>query len=53
VSAAPEVAVLLDRQDLSLTDVELRAAPRERRVYEPSQKANSARRLHRRDRAFL
>ncbi len=34
LSAAAKVAELLDRHDLSLTDVELRAAPCERRVYE-------------------
>jgi len=33
LSAAAKVAELLDRYDLSLTDVELRAAPCERRVY--------------------
>lgn len=34
LSAAAKVAELLDRYDLSLTDVELRAAPCERRAYE-------------------
>jgi uncharacterized protein DUF2786 len=34
LSAAAKVAELLDRHDLSLTDVELRAAPCERRLYE-------------------
>jgi hypothetical protein len=34
LSAAAKVAELLDRHDLSLTDVELRAAPCERRAYE-------------------
>jgi hypothetical protein len=34
LSAAAKVAELLDRHDLSLTDVELRAAACERRVYE-------------------
>ena len=52
LSAAAKVAELLDRYDLSLTDVELRAAPCERRVYE-TQEANSSRRLHRRDCPFL
>ncbi len=34
LSAAAKVAELLDRHDLSLTDVEIRAAPCERREYE-------------------
>ena len=34
LAAAAKVAELLDRHDLSLTDVELRAAPCERRAYE-------------------
>jgi hypothetical protein len=34
LSAAAKVAELLDRHDLSLTDVELRAAPCERRAFE-------------------
>jgi len=38
LSAAAKVAELLDRHDLSLTDVELRAAPCERRVYETHRK---------------
>lgn len=38
LSAAAKVAELLDRYDLSLTDVELRAAPCERRVYETHRK---------------
>jgi len=38
LSAAAKVAELLDRHDLSLTDVELRAAPCERRVYETGRK---------------
>jgi hypothetical protein len=35
LSAAAKVAELLDRHDLSLSDLELRASPCERRVYEP------------------
>jgi hypothetical protein len=38
LSAAAKVAELLDRYDLSLSDVELRAAPCERRVYETHRK---------------
>lgn len=38
LSAAAKVAELLDRHDLSLTDIELRAAPCERRVYETHRK---------------
>ena len=38
LSAAAKVAELLDRHDLSLTDVELRAAPCERRAYETRRK---------------
>jgi hypothetical protein len=38
LSAATKVAELLDRYDLSLTDVELRAAPCERRAYETHRK---------------
>jgi Protein of unknown function (DUF2786) len=38
LSAAAKVAELLDRHDLSLSDVELRAAPCERRVYETYRK---------------
>jgi hypothetical protein len=38
LSAAAKVAELLDRYDLSLTDVELRAAPCERREYENPRK---------------
>jgi hypothetical protein len=38
LSAAAKVAELLDRYDLSLTDVELRAAPCERRAYETHRK---------------
>ena len=38
LSAAAKVAELLDRHDLSLTDVELRAASCERRVYETHRK---------------
>ncbi len=38
LSAAAKVAELLDRYDLSLTDVELRAAACERRVYETHRK---------------
>ena len=38
LSAAAKVAELLDRHDLSLTDVELRAAPCERRAYETHRK---------------
>ena len=38
LSAAAKVAELLDRYDLSLTDVELRAAPCERRTYETHRK---------------
>jgi hypothetical protein len=38
LAAAAKVAELLDRHDLSLTDVELRAAPCERRVYETHRK---------------
>ena len=38
LSAAAKVAELLDRHDLSLTDVELRAAPCERRVFETHRK---------------
>ena len=38
LSAAAKVAELLDRHDLSLTDVELRAAPCERRAYETYRK---------------
>src|ERR1700760_2611338 len=34
LSAAAKVAELLDRYDLSLTDIELRNAPCERRIYE-------------------
>ena len=34
MSAAAKVAELLDRHDLSLSDVELRAAPCERKIYE-------------------
>ena len=36
--AAAKVAELLDRYDLSLTDVEIRAAPCERRDYETRRK---------------
>ncbi|MDA9450316.1 MULTISPECIES: DUF7168 domain-containing protein [Bradyrhizobium] len=38
LSAAAKVAELLDRHDLSLSDVELRASPCERRVYETYRK---------------
>jgi hypothetical protein len=38
LSAAAKVAELLDRHDLSLTDIELRAAPCERRAYETHRK---------------
>ncbi len=38
LSAAAKVAELLDRYDLSLTDVELRAAPCERRAFETHRK---------------
>jgi hypothetical protein len=38
LSAAAKVAELLDRYDLSLTDIELRAAPCERRSYETHRK---------------
>ena len=38
LSAAAKVAELLDRHDLSLSDVELRASPCERRVYETFRK---------------
>jgi Protein of unknown function (DUF2786) len=38
VSAAAKVAELLDRHDLSLTDVEIREAPCERREYETRRK---------------
>jgi len=38
LSAAAKVAELLDRHDLSLTDVELRTAPCERRTYETYRK---------------
>ena len=38
LSAAAKVAELLDRYDLSLSDVELRATPCERRVYETHRK---------------
>ena len=38
VSAAAKVAELLDRYDLSLTDVEIREAPCERRAYETRRK---------------
>ena len=38
LSAAAKVAELLDRYDLSLSDVELRAAPCERRVWRPARK---------------
>lgn len=38
LSAAAKVAELLDRHDLSLSDVELRAAPCERKVYETRRK---------------
>ncbi len=38
LSAAAKVAELLDRHDLSLSDVELRAAPCERRAYETHRK---------------
>jgi Protein of unknown function (DUF2786) len=38
VSAAAKVAELLDRHDLSLTDVEMREAPCERREYETRRK---------------
>ena len=38
LSAAAKVAELLDRYDLSLTDIELRAAPCERRTYETYRK---------------
>lgn len=38
LSAAAKVAELLDRHDLSLSDVELRASPCERRVYETNRK---------------
>lgn len=38
LSAAAKVAELLDRYDLSLTDVEIRDAPCERREYEPHRK---------------
>lgn len=38
LSAAAKVAELLDRYDLSLTDVEIRAAPCERREYETHRK---------------
>ena len=34
LSAAAKVAELLDRYDLSLSDIDIRAAPCERRVYE-------------------
>ncbi|TAJ39849.1 MAG: DUF2786 domain-containing protein, partial [Reyranella sp.] len=34
LAAAEKVAELLDRHDLSLSDLEIRAAPCERRVYE-------------------
>lgn len=43
LSAAAKVAELLDRHDLSLSDVELRASPCERRVFE----------THRKKRIFL
>jgi hypothetical protein len=38
LSAAAKVAELLDRHDLSLSDVELRASPCERKVYETHRK---------------
>jgi len=38
LSAAAKVAELLDRYDLSLSDVDLRAAPCERRVWRPARK---------------
>src|SRR5258707_15566160 len=38
LSAAAKVAELLDRYDLSLTDVEIREAPCERREFEPPRK---------------
>jgi hypothetical protein len=38
LSAAAKVAELLDRHDLSLSDVELRAAPCERKIYETHRK---------------
>jgi len=38
LSAAAKVAELLDRYDLSLSDVELRAAPCERRVWRPARR---------------
>jgi hypothetical protein len=38
LSAAAKVAELLDRYDLSLTDVEIREAPCERREYETHRK---------------
>ncbi len=38
LSAAAKVAALLDRYDLSLTDVEIRKAPCERRDYETYRK---------------
>jgi hypothetical protein len=38
LSAAAKVAELLDRHDLSLTDIELRAAPCDRRTYETHRK---------------
>ena len=38
LAAAAKVAELLDRHDLSLTDVEIREAPCERRVYETHRK---------------
>ncbi|BAM86462.1 hypothetical protein S58_04470 [Bradyrhizobium oligotrophicum S58] len=38
LSAAAKVAELLDRHDLSLSDIELRAAPCERKVYETHRK---------------
>lgn len=38
LSAAAKVAELLDRHDLSLSDVELRAAPCEELAYEPARK---------------
>ena len=51
MAAAAKVAELLDRYDLSLTDVEIREAPCERRAYEtPQQEAHPARRMHRGDR---
>ena len=47
--AAAKVAELLDRDDLSLTDVEIRDAPCEQREYETYRKKRiSAGRLHRR-----